>query len=84
MIKASERSEKLGTLIIKFREDKLPKILKQVEKLKLEVSCYNSPTNIVVSGAIDDLTDLKNYMKSELRIVSKVLPAATAFHSSHL
>jgi hypothetical protein len=36
MIKASEASGvKLGTLIIKFREDKLPKIKEKLTSLKL-------------------------------------------------
>jgi malonyl CoA-acyl carrier protein transacylase len=65
MIKASEASGvKLGTLIIKFREDKLPKIKEKLASLKLEISCYNSPTNIVVSGEVETLTELKNYMKT--------------------
>ncbi len=34
-MKASEGESKLGTLIIKYREDKLPKIIEQMQRLKL-------------------------------------------------
>ena len=53
-----------GTLIVKFREDKFGKIVERLKELGLEVACYNSPTNIVVSGDITNLTQLKNYMKT--------------------
>jgi acyl transferase domain-containing protein len=69
-----------GSMAAVFADAETIESLIDKSKLKIDVAAYNSPSNITISGATNDILDMIKLL-SESGIKSKILNVSNAFHS---
>ncbi|KAI1375107.1 hypothetical protein F4677DRAFT_455044 [Hypoxylon crocopeplum] len=79
----SRASQKGSMAAVGLGVEAAEKYISQVSRGRIVVACINSPSNVTVSGDVDGIDELLEFLQAE-DIFARRLRVSTAYHSHHM